>query len=580
LLETKETRMFLTGAQILTGLLERAGIHTLSGIPGGTILPLYDALARSGIRHVLARHEQGAGFIAQGMSRASGRTGVALATSGPGVTNLLTAIADAMMDSIPMLAITAQVPTPLIGTRAFQEVDTLALATPITKRAYRAKSAREILEILPEALRAANEGKPGPVLLDIPKDVFLDRFEFQAWPSISASRARQKEAPRPSPGDFRNAARLIRESERPLIYLGGGARHGAATAVAAFARKNGIPVATTLQGVDCFPAGDPLRLGMLGMHGGRAANLLVAEADLLIALGARFDDRATGKPGAFAKGARILHVDLDAREIGRLRGVDQALVGDLGAVLEELLPLIPRDSRDAWRAQMSFFKAEFPESEGITDSPFDPSRLIQATAEALPHDAIVTTDVGQHQMWVAQQYPFRAPGSFLTSGGLGTMGFGLPAAIGASLACPHRRVACFTGDGSLLMNLQELATLAEHRLPVAVLLMDNGHLGMVRQQQELLYENRTFASRFAHAPDFCALARAFGIEAIDLEGADEPQACLKEALARHTTGPLFVRWPVPAGANVWPMVAPGSANTEMMGEVRKEQTTKAEKLGV
>jgi len=557
--------MNLNGAQILTGLLERAGIRTLSGIPGGAILPLYDALAQSGIRHILARHEQGAGFIAQGMSRASGRAGVALATSGPGVTNLLTALADAWLDSIPMLAITAQVPTGLIGTRAFQEVDTLALAAPITKRCWRAKSARSILQILPEAFRVAMDGKPGPVLLDIPKDVFLDTWEFSAWPEISNRRS-GKNGRLPDRPALLNAARLIRESERPLIYLGGGARHGACDAVAAFARKNGIPVATTLQGLDLFPAGDPLRLGMLGMHGSRATNLLVAEADLLIALGARFDDRATGKLQAFAEGARIIHCDLDAGEIGRLRAVDQALPGDLASVLEALLPLIPENPRTTWRAQREFFRSEFPAGEGMTDSPFDAGRLIRAAARSLPEDAFLTTDVGQHQMWVAQHFPFQKPGTFLTSGGLGTMGFGLPAAIGAALACPGRRAACFTGDGSILMNLQELATLAEHRLPVAILLMDNGHLGMVRQQQELFYGDRTIASSLAHAPDFCALARAFGIEAVDLEGSEDPEACLAEALARHPEGPLFVRLPIPPKANVWPMVAPGAANTEMLGE--------------
>jgi acetolactate synthase I/II/III large subunit len=552
----------LTGAQILRTLLERQGIATLAGIPGGAILPFYDALHDGPIRHVLARHEQGAGFIAQGMARVTGRAAVCLATSGPGATNLVTAIADARLDSIPLVAITAQVPQPLIGTDAFQEVDTYGLTVPITKHNFLVRSAEELLATIPLAFTLAESGRPGPVAVDIPKDVLNARLAVDRWPAPGGRTAT------PAVADERidALARQLAAAHRPVLYLGGGViAAGAAESARALAHRLSAPAVSTLMALGAIPADDPLFMGMLGMHAAKGTNYLLDEADLVLAIGARFDDRATGKVAAFCPRAAIAHIDIDPAEIGKIKQPFLSLVGDAADILRRLLDRLPAQSRPAWRARAAALRAAHPLFHPpVAEDPLHPINLCRHLGASLPDDTIVTTDVGQHQMWVAQAWPFRRPRTLLTSGGLGTMGFGLPAAIGAALAAPGRRVLCVSGDGSILMNIQELATLAELDLPVAVLIFNNGHLGLVRQQQELFYQQHYAASRFQSAPDFAALARAFGLRGIRLDPSGDPLAELDAALAQP--GPCVIDIPIHETANVYPMVPPGAANHQMIAE--------------
>jgi acetolactate synthase-1/2/3 large subunit len=545
-----------TGATILRLLLERQGIDTLTGIPGGAILPFYDALHGSGIRHILARHEQGAGFIAQGMARVSGRAAVCLATSGPGATNLLTAIADARLDSIPLVAITAQVPQALIGTDAFQEVDTYGLTLPITKHNFLVRSAAELLEVIPLAFRLAESGRPGPVAVDVPKDVLLAEHEFAAWPEPGA----REPTPACAEAEVEAALAQLARAERPMLYLGGGiVAAGAAEQARELARRLDAPTVCSLMALGTIPAGDPLDMGMLGMHGGKGTSILMREADVIFALGARFDDRATGKVAEFCPQATILHLDIDRAEIGKIRNAHFGLVGDAAEIIGRLLARLAPQQHPEWRSRASELRAAHPlRHPPRAEDPLHPVNLCRFLAEALPEDAIVTTDVGQHQMWVAQAYPFRRPRTLLTSGGLGTMGFGLPAAIGAALAAPGRRVACVSGDGSILMNIQELATLAELDLPVAVIVFNNEHLGLVRQQQELFYGERYSASRFPVSPDFAAIARGFGLRGVRIDPEGDPLAQIASALAGE--GPCLIDVPIRQRENVLPMVPPGAAN--------------------
>lgn len=554
--------MYLTGAQILRTLLERQGIEIVSGIPGGAILPFYDALHGSAIRHILARHEQGAGFIAQGMARVTGRAAVCLATSGPGATNLLTAIADARLDSVPLVAITAQVPQPLIGTDAFQEVDTYGLTLPITKHNFLVRSVAELLETVPLAFTLAESGRPGPVAIDIPKDVLTARLAVAIWPAPGG----REPTPACDEAQIAQLAGLLMRAERPVLYLGGGVITGGAAALArALAHRLSAPVVSTLMALGAMPPEDPLAMGMLGMHAAKGTNLLLEEADLLLAIGARFDDRATGKVAEFCPRAAIAHIDIDPAEHGKIKQPMLALSGDSAEVLRGLLARLSQQSRPAWCARATELREAHPlVHPAPEEEPLHPINLCRFLSETLPVDTIVTTDVGQHQMWVAQAYPFRRPRSLLTSGGLGTMGFGLPAAIGAALAAPGRRVLCVSGDGSILMNIQELATLAELDLPVAVVIFNNGHLGLVRQQQELFYQQHYAASRFHAAPDFAGVARAFGLRGVRIDPMDDPLGALREALAG--TGPCVIDVPIQQTANVYPMVPPGAANRHMIAE--------------
>lgn len=551
----------LSGAQITVRLLERQGVRLVTGYPGGAILPIYDALGQSrSIRHVLARHEQGAGFIAQGMARVSGEVAVCMASSGPGATNLLTAITDAKMDSIPLVAITGQVPTTLIGTDAFQEVDTYGLTVPITKHNFLVSSTAELLDVIPRAFAIAASGRPGPVLIDIPKDVQSDCIEVTAWPEPG-----RRALPAPAPAEaLAEVASLIAVAQRPLLYLGGGVVHaGAAPLAVALAEKASLPTVMTLMALGAMPVDHPLSLGMLGQHGAPYTNLALDDCDLLIAVGARFDDRATGKVAAFCPQAKVVHIDIDPAELHKIKAAHVGIVADVGEALGQLLPLVPGQVRPAWAARIAALKAAHPQSLPGRDDPRAHFGLIQAVADCLGDEAIVATDVGQHQMWVAQAYPLRRPRQWLTSGGLGTMGFGLPAAIGAALAAPDRTVVCFTGDGSILMNIQELVTAAEQRVNIKIVLMNNAALGLVHQQQTLFYGQRLFASEFQAVPDFVAVALAFGIAALDLDAAGDPRAALADALARR--GPCLIHASIDAAQKVYPMVPSGAANRDMIG---------------
>ncbi len=551
----------LTGAQITVRLLERQGIRIVTGYPGGAILPIYDALGQStAIRHVLARHEQGAGFIAQGMARATGEVAVCMASSGPGATNLLTAIADAKLDSIPLVAITGQVPKAMIGTDAFQEVDTYGLSIPITKHNFLVSSAEELLEVIPRAFEIAASGRPGPVLIDIPKDVQCQAVEISDLPEPGRTRT----APKVAPALIEQAAAMINAAERPILYLGGGVIHsGAAEGAIELAEKANLPTVMTLMALGAMPVDHPLALGMLGMHAARYTNLALEECDLLIAVGSRFDDRATGKVAAFCPQAKIIHIDIDPAELHKIKTAHVGITADVQEALNQLLPAVSENSRKIWVDRSNALKVEFPLDMNGADNPRSHFGLIRSVAACLDDEASIATDVGQHQMWVAQAYPLRRPRQWLTSGGLGTMGFGVPAAIGAALAEPQRTVVCFTGDGSILMNIQELVTAAEENVNVKIVLMNNAVLGLVHQQQTLFYGERLFASKFKGMPDFIKVAEGFGIAALDLDQASDPQAALQAAIARP--GPCLIHASIDAEQKVYPMVPPGAANRDMIG---------------
>ncbi len=552
--------MKLSGAEIIIKLLERQGIDTIAGIPGGANLPLYNALCTSPIRHILARHEQGAGFIAHGMARSTGRPAVCFATSGPGATNLITAIADARLDSVPLIAITGQVPTSMLGSDAFQEVDIYNMTIPITKHNFLVRSAAELLAVIPEAFEIALSGRPGPVLIDIPKDVQTQEIEIFGWPEIA-------QADPPARVDMEGivrAAAMVNAAKRPVLYAGGGVTNSASHGtLRALAEKNSIPVALSLMGLGCFPPDSPLYLGMLGMHAAPYTNLLLDEADLIIAVGARFDDRAVGRVQEFCPNAAIVHIDIDRAELDKIKKARISMACDAAEALSALLPLVDRDERPVWRAQLARLREEHPlPSPNVVDA-LHPLSIISTIAACAPPDAIITTDVGQHQMWVAQGYPFTSPRTLLSSGGLGTMGFGLPAAIGASLANPGRRVVCVSGDGSIQMNIQELATLSELGLPVTVIVMNNGHLGLVRQQQELFYGKNYIATRFDMRLDFAGIAHQFGIRGRKIVPTEAPTGIIADAIAGG--GPCVIDITIDAERNVFPIVPPGAANRDMIG---------------
>lgn len=576
--------MKYSGAEIVIKLLEHEGVEYIAGIPGGFNLPIYDALYKSSIKHILARHEQGAGFIAQGFSRTTGKPGVCFATSGPGVTNLLTAIADAKLDSIPLVAITGQVPLSSIGTDAFQEVDAYGLTIPITKHNFLIKNIHDLFTIIPEAFKIALEGRPGPVLIDIPKNIQTEIIELKTFltedeqesskdigssmletgiPETECSSTTERVPIKNS--TLECMAELINNSKKPIIYAGGGILASSASKdLYAFAKKSNIPVTLSLMGLGAFPSGDELSLGMLGMHGAPYTNYLINEADLILAFGVRFDDRATGNIKKFCPKAQILHIDIDPAEINKIKSSNLSMVTNIKYFLEDCLPYIEENSRIHWIERIKCFKDKYPLPS--YDSQLHPANIIPFISTIVPEDTIITTDVGQNQMWTAQRYPFKLPKTLLTSGGLGTMGFGLPVAIGASLANKAKTVLCFSGDGSILMNIQELATLADFNLNVKIIILNNHHLGLVRQQQELFYSQHYIASSFISNPNLKVIAQGFGITACDLSEESEPFNKLEELL--NLEGPCLINVPITETENIFPMVAPGGPNIEMIGGER------------
>ena len=551
----------LNGARWLTQALEAEGVQTLFGYPGGTIMPFYDALVDSRLKHVLVRHEQGAALAANGFARASGRVGVCIATSGPGASNLVTGIADAMLDSVPMVCITGQVATPLLGTDAFQELDVFGLTLPIVKHSWLVRHVDDLSRVVAEAFRVAREGRPGPVLIDLPKDVQI--ADARGLPAHVPAAVQLP--PAPADDAIAEAIAAIAAAEKPVIYAGGGIALGdAVDALRGFAVASGIPTVQTLRGLGALPAGHPQSLGMLGMHGTRAANMAVQECDLLLVLGARFDDRATGKLVEFAPFARVVHIDADACEISKLRTADVAVPGNVAQAIRALHAAFPAppESQAPWRRRCAQHRETFIARYDAPGQHIYAPALLKRLSELAPADTVIACDVGQHQMWVAQHCRFNHPRNHLTSGALGTMGFGLPAAMGAQFACPDRTVVLVSGDGSFMMNIQELATIARCRLPVKIVLLDNSSLGMVRQWQELFFAERYSEIDLSDNPDFVALANVFGITARRIDARDEVEGGLAALLAEP--GPALLHVAIDARANVWPLVPPNTANSTML----------------
>lgn len=547
----------MNGAQWVVHALRAQGVDTVFGYPGGAIMPVYDALYGGGVEHLLCRHEQGAAMAAIGYARATGKTGVCIATSGPGATNLITGLADALLDSVPVVAITGQVAASLIGTDAFQEVDVLGLSLACTKHSFLVESLDELPEIMAQAFHLASSGRPGPVLIDIPKDIQLTSGELEPWLSSVEDTFVIPQA------ELEQARSLLSQAEKPMLYVGGGV--GMAQAVPAlreFMSQTQIPCAVTLKGLGAVEASYPWYVGMLGMHGTKAANLAVQECDLLIAVGARFDDRVTGKLNTFAPHAKVIHMDIDPAELNKLRQAHVGLQGDLNA----LLPALQRPMAiDAWRERVAALRSEHDwrydhPGEGI----FAPL-LLKQLSDRKPVNSVVTTDVGQHQMWAAQHMRFSRPENFITSSGLGTMGFGLPAAVGAQVARPDDTVICVTGDGSFMMNIQELGTVKRKQLPLKIVLLDNQRLGMVRQWQQLFFSERYSETNLSDNPDFLTLASAFGIAGQRITRKDQVAAALETMF--NNEGPYLLHVSIDEAENVWPLVPPGASNSQMLEKI-------------
>jgi acetolactate synthase-1/2/3 large subunit len=545
----------LTGGGLLFKVLEQHGVEHIFGYPGGAIMPIYDALVDSNVQHFLCRHEQGASFSAVGYARASGKIGVCMATSGPGATNLITGLADALADSIPLVAITGQVPTAAMGSDAFQETDIFGLSLACTKHSFQVTDINDLEKVLHQAFAIALEGRQGPVLVDIPKDIQIAEVE-QTFTKVASLKNKVK-LPL---ADITKALDLLTHAKRPILYVGGGV--GMANAideVRSFAEKTGLPSVSTLKGLGAINPDNPNYLGMLGMHGTKVANLAVHDCDLLIAVGARFDDRVTGKLDQFAPDAKVIHFDIDPAEINKRRIADAPILGDL----KENLPLLTMSLNiENWQTQVQKMKEECAwrydhPGEGI----FAPA-VLKEVSDLMPNNTCVTTDVGQHQMWAAQHMSFDDPSNWLTSGSMGTMGFGLPAAIGAQISRPNDTVVVVSGDGSIMMNVQELATIKRYQIPVKIILIDNAKLGMVRQWQDLFFDGRLSETDLSDNPDFVMLATAFDIKAKQITQKSEVTAAIKEMLDHE--GAYFLQVKIDAQENVWPLVPPNSANNEMM----------------
>jgi acetolactate synthase-1/2/3 large subunit len=560
----------LTGAQIVIESLIAEGVDVIFGYPGGAILPTYDALLDSKIKHVLVRHEQGAAHMAEGYARVTGKPGVVMVTSGPGATNAVTGIADAYMDSTPVVMLSGQVSTSLIGNDAFQEADIVGITRPCSKHNYLVKDIRDLARIIKEAFYIAGSGRPGPVIVDLPKDIQQAEHTFK-FPETVELRG-YKPTVRGNPRQIERAVEAIENSERPLFYVGGGVQwSGAAPELQQLARGLGIPVTETLMALGSMPASDPLRLGMLGMHGSYGTNTAVCNTDCLIAVGARFDDRVTGRLANFApKAETIIHVDIDPSSISKNVKVDIPIVGDIKHVLTDMLSVVKGREGIAkrhavwqkWVEQIHRWHKEKPLYEnGKRADHITPMQVIGELYNLTKGECIVATDVGQHQMWVAQLFPFERPRSFLTSGGLGTMGYGLPAGIGAKFAAPDREVVVVTGDGSIQMNIQELGTAVEYGIDIKVVILNNYFLGMVRQWQEKFYNERYSYSAMS-VPNFVKLAEAYGAHGFRIEKPEELAKTMKEAFA--TRGPVLIDIAIPKEEAVMPMIPPGGAMSEML----------------
>ena len=555
----------MNAATALVRALEAEGVDIVFGYPGGAILPVYDALVDSKLRHILVRHEQAAAFAANGWARATGEVGVCIATSGPGATNLVTGIADAFADSVPMVIVTGQVPTGLMGTDAFQELDVLGMTMPVVKHGFVVRRAADMADVVHEAFRIARSGRPGPVLVDIPKDVAYAPVDDRVPPSVRLASVRDPVAS-PDPEALGRAVRALERARKPLLYIGGGVRRAhAIPELRALVETTRLPFVSTLMALGSVPTEHPLSLGMLGMHGTKAANYAVQEADLLVCACARFDDRATGKLADFAPHAEVIHIDIDGAEVGKLRRANVALVGDARVALRELAR--PLDHIEPWRAQCLSWKRQYVLDPSPRDARVHAPTLLRRLSERAPRDATFACDVGQHQMWVAQHVHFDSPDRHLTSGGLGAMGFGIPAAVGACFARPGSLVVTVTGDGSIMMNLQELATIVRYALPLRIVLIDNRGLGLVRQWQELFHEERYSEIDLSDNPDFVRVAEAFGIPAFRVDRADQVEHAVERIVGGP--GPLLCHVVVDPAANVWPIVRPGAANSSMLDDDHK-----------
>jgi acetolactate synthase-1/2/3 large subunit len=560
--------MKLTGAQILMEVLKEEGVDTIFGYPGGAVIDIYDELAKTDINHVLVRHEQGAVHAADGYSRAAGKVGVCLVTSGPGVTNTVTGIASAYMDSIPIVVLSGQVPTPLIGNDAFQEVDIVGITRPCTKHNYLVMSVADLAATVKEAFYLARSGRPGPILVDIPKDITKEVTDYTPVGEVKLKS--YNPTYEPNMKQLKKIVKLIRQSQRPIIFAGGGViLSGGSQELTELARYAQIPVTTSLMGLGAFPGSDPLSLGMIGMHGTYRANMCTSVCDLLVSVGVRFDDRVTGKTDAFAAQSQIVHIDIDPTTIRKNIPVTVPVVGDCKITLQKVNQLIREvdlgdlaQKRKAWFRQIDEWRSTKPLAYEQKEDAIKPQYVIEKLYEQTRGEAIITTEVGQNQMWAAQYYFYDRPNHFITSGGLGAMGFGLPAAIGAQAACPGKLVIDIAGDSSIQMNSQELATAVQSRLPVKVVILNNGYMGMVRQWQELFYDRRYVCTTMDCAPDFVKLAEAYGAVGLRAIKPDEVESVLAEGLA--IPKPVIMDFVVEKEESVYPMVPAGAAITEML----------------
>jgi len=554
--------MRMSGSKIVIECLKKEEVRVIFGVPGGAIMPLYDALySEPSIRHILTRHEQGAAHAADGYARATGRVGVCMATSGPGATNLVTGLANAYLDSVPLVAFTGQVPTNLIGTDAFQEVYISGITSSVTKNNYVVRRIEDLAKIIKEAFYIAKTGRPGPVLVDLPKDIQVAETNFEYPKKLSMASYNPTHSGHIK--QIKMAAQSIEKAKRPVILGGGGVIiSNASSELKNLAFKTNTPVTTTLMGLGSFPETHPLSLGMLGMHGTPYANYAISVADLIIALGARFDDRVTGKLSEFASQAEVIHIDIDPAEIGKNIQVDIPIVGDLKRVLRKLNEIVKQKENVEWLKRIEDWKRKHPLTYDNNEE-LKPQFIIEKVYEITQGKAVIVTDVGQHQMWAAQYYQYNEPRTFISSGGLGTMGYGFPAAIGATIGCPEKRIICISGDGSFQMNLQELATAIGRNLNVIVIIMNNSYLGMVRQWQELFFDKRYAETTLKGNPDFVRLVEAYGGTAFRINKKQELYPVLEKALSLNKF--VLIDCLVPEEENVFPMVSPGSSISKMIG---------------